>query len=219
MRSLLLVALLFIATPVAAQPNYQAQVQQLAAQYPQAFACAHSGQSCQDDFAYIVAIELHKIDPRVGHNRRRGDGPFSWDALAILDPSGTTTDINGQRSFVIDYIASAGAPNARVQWISVGGVSGWTDPKTLPDPRGASSPAPPAGSGDHALLAALDRLSTIMQAQVDAQHYSNQRLAALEEIMGTAPLPETQLGAQLDALREALQDIRRRLDGRIKIGL
>jgi hypothetical protein len=142
---LALAGLLLAASVASAQPDYKTHVVSLSLLYPDAFACAHTGRSCSSDFATIVAIELHKIDPAVGANRKRGNGDFSQDALAIKSPNGDTTDINGGRSFVIDYIVDAGATTPRVGWASVGGMSGWVDPTTLVDPRGASptpSPAP-----------------------------------------------------------------------------
>jgi len=147
-RLLIALSLVLCGWPAWAQPDYRARVEQLAAQYPDAFACAHARpqRACNWDFSYIVAIELHKIDPAVGANRKRGTGELSEDALAILHPQGDTVDITGPQSFVIDYINCAGgdpgvcAPS--VGWSSVGGVSGWVDPRTIPDPRG-SSPQPP----------------------------------------------------------------------------
>jgi hypothetical protein len=142
-RNLIMAMVIILATvtTASAQPDYKTHVESLSLLYPDAFACAHSGRSCTSDFATIVAIELHKIDPAVGANRKRGNGDFSQDALAIKSPNGDTTDINGGRSFVIDYIVGAGGNTPRVGWASVGGMSGWVDPTTLIDPRGAS-PAP-----------------------------------------------------------------------------
>jgi hypothetical protein len=161
-----------IAGSASAQPNLRWKVEELAAQYPAEFACAHARpqRDCNWDFSFIVAIELNKLDPSIGANRKRGNGDFSEDALAILHPAGTTVDINGQPSFVIDYIACAGGDpgvcSPSVYWASVGGVSGWVDPKTLKDPRGKST-APPVDAGwtlaHAAILAQAPSFATAQQ--------------------------------------------------------
>ncbi len=64
-----------------------------------------------------------------------------------------------------------------------------------------SSPSAPI-SDSAALLAALHRIEQLLQAQVEAQRYSNDRLAALEETLATDPSPATLAGikAVLDNL-------------------
>ena len=99
-------------------PNYEAEVVRLKNQHPTEWANAHTGNAHTEDFVRIVAEYLHELDPNVGLNGKRGNpNDISDDALNILDPidgPGRTPD--GERCWVVDFIASAGSPNASVTW-------------------------------------------------------------------------------------------------------
>lgn len=154
-----LILLLLFAAPAFAQGrdtlkgNIQGidVIRELAEQYPQEWRCAHVETGPCDPYAFVKIVASYIYyelqDTRVGLNRRRGDGALSWDALAILDPSGDTSDINGGRSFVIDFCGGCGTGNHNPQWSSVGGRSGWQQPAfmggTIPPPGGGGNPPPP----------------------------------------------------------------------------
>ncbi len=123
-------------------PEYKIEVQLIADANPEAFKNAHSGNAQTEDFIRIVAHELHALDPRVGLNGKRGNpNDLSDDCLNVLDPDdgpGTTPD--GDKCWVVDVIASAGAPNASVTW------------NPFPDPESSMGawvePGPPPAGPD-----------------------------------------------------------------------
>lgn len=99
-------------------PNYQRDIERLKDQHPQAWKDAHTGNAHTEDFVRLVAAHLHALDPHVALNGKRGNPhDISDDALNILDPiDGPGRTPTGQRCWVVDFIANAGASNASVYW-------------------------------------------------------------------------------------------------------
>lgn len=117
-------------------PNYEDEVKALAAQYPEAFKNAHTGNAHTEDFVKIVADHLHGLDPNVGLNGKRGNAnDLSDDAINILDPvDGPGQTPEGDRCWVVDFIASAGAANASVTWNPIPDATGSSGAWVLPLP-------------------------------------------------------------------------------------
>ena len=120
----------------------------LAAQHPEAFKNAHSGNEHTEDFVRIVAAHLNGLDPNVGLNGKRGNkDDISDDAINILDDEdGPGTTPAGERCWVVDFIYSAGAPNAAITWNPIpdaeGSSGAWVQPGPPPDDTGAVYPYP-----------------------------------------------------------------------------
>jgi len=122
-------------------PNYVADVQRIANENPEAFQNCHTGNAHTEDFIRIVAAELNAKDPNVGLNGKRGNpNDISDDAINIMDEEGPGTTPDGESCWVVDIVASAGAPNASVTW------------NPLPDAEGSSGawvqPGPPPVDAD-----------------------------------------------------------------------
>ncbi|RPH52612.1 MAG: hypothetical protein EHM91_00095 [Planctomycetota bacterium] len=120
-------------------PDYKAECERLAQEYPEAFRNAHTGNAQTEDFVRIVAAHLYALDDTVGLNGKRGNpADISDDAINILDPEdGPGTTPTGERCWVVDFIASAGAPNASITWNpipdAVGSSGAWVEPGPPPD--------------------------------------------------------------------------------------
>ena len=123
-------------------PNYVKECEDLAEQYPTEFKNAHSGNEHTEDFVRIVAAHLHAMDANVGLNGKRGNpNDISDDALNILDPDdGPGTTPEGDKCWVVDFIAAAGAPNASITWNPLpdaeGSTGAWVEPGAPPDDGG-----------------------------------------------------------------------------------
>lgn len=131
---LLALGVLLAAAPAAAQvPNEQGALEQVAVQYPQQFACAHTGAGCSWDWIKLAACTLHAREPRWGLNGKRGNpNDLSMDVVAWRG-AGTAVDVvNGGAMEIIDVIGGAGGPNPRIVWgVGPGGPGdrgAWVDP-------------------------------------------------------------------------------------------
>ena len=128
-------------------PNYESECQQLAAKFPEAFKNAHTGNEHTEDFVRIVTSALHLKDDNVGLNGKRGNpADLSDDALNILDPDGPGTTPDGDHCWVVDFIASAGAPNASITWNPIpdaeGSTGAWVQPGLPSLPADVTYPYP-----------------------------------------------------------------------------
>lgn len=115
-------------------PNLQFVVEQTAAEYPQEFADAHTGNSHTEDFIRRVAARCHAIDSRFGLNGKRGNpNDLSDDALNFVGEGGGTTP-QGMPCSVIDVIAGAPVPGSGLPNT---GRPAWQVFSTPPDANGA----------------------------------------------------------------------------------
>ena len=188
---------------VAEQPYAKDKVEQCRVQYPAAWASAHRGGPDSDDFVILCARELQKLDPKFGLNGKRGDPRDISDDVIAYRGQGTAVDVvRGGAMEIIDVCASCGASNQSVVWnVGPGGPGDkgtWVDPFSVsPHNPGAEIPeipiVIPPGQTDRAVLVVLQEIEKLLRAQVEAQQYTNQRLAALEEYIGTDPSPTTLL--------------------------
>ena len=128
-------------------PNYLRDVEQARDDYPVQWEAAHvDGHPAKRDFIVLLANRLHKKDPRVGCNGKRGNpNDLSMDALNILDEEdGPGRTPAGKRCWVVDVIGGAGRPNSQPIWLAFsdpGASSGaWVDPRIAHMPP----PPPPA---------------------------------------------------------------------------
>ena len=94
-------------------------------------------------FARIVARELHvRVSPRFGLNRKRGDprADLSMDCFAYKRRMDDVRDV-----ILVDYIASAGIPSARIVWSDITGAGGagalWEQPTLTPTLTVGGSPS------------------------------------------------------------------------------
>jgi hypothetical protein len=222
MKTLIVLVALLIAAPAWAQDRDTLKggikgvdvVRELAEQFPQEWSCTHREAPGCDPYAFVNRLASYIYyelkDTRVGLNRRRGDGDLSWDALAILDPAGDTTDINGARSFVIDFCGNCGTGSHNPMWASVGGRSGWKQPPflegTKPPPGGGGggggSTNPPPAVNLQQVLDAIKALSEALVASLVNQQ------AVLASLAGQI---QEARGAAIDA-RNAAQDATVRID-------
>jgi hypothetical protein len=128
-------------------PNYEADVQRIATENPEAFKNCHTGNAHTEDFIRIVAFELNAKDPNVGLNGKRGvPTDISDDAINILDEDGPGTTLEGDHCWVVDVVASAGAANASVTWNPIpdaeGSTGAWVLPGIPPTDQGKIYPYP-----------------------------------------------------------------------------
>lgn len=200
----LVVATLLFALPSFAQPNAQAAVEQCRVDYPAAWAAAHKGGPDSDDFAILCARDLKtKVDDRFGLNGKRGNPADISDDIIAYRGVGTAFDVlRNEPMEIIDFCISCGAANANVGWNPGPGGPGdkgvWIDPFFVSPSRQPSTPSvpvpsapPPAAPGADPHLAVLQSIESLLRAQVEAQQYTNARLAALEEYIATDPSPTT----------------------------
>ena len=100
-------------------PNMKARIEQLARDNPNTFACAHTSAPCGHNFVKLVACKLNP-EPSEGPwglNGKRGNpNDLSYDALNFRGVGPGTDRTTGGAVTVIDFIVSAGAPNATVGW-------------------------------------------------------------------------------------------------------
>jgi hypothetical protein len=111
--------------------------------YPAAWACAHTGAACTDDFIQALAADLYAKYPNVGLNGKRGNyGDLSDDALAVfVESNGDCVDQRtGRQMIVVDVIGGAGGPNPSPAWARVGCGAG--NPGAWVQPGGATRPLP-----------------------------------------------------------------------------
>lgn len=143
-------------------PNFQPIVERLARQYPQEWKDAHTGNARTEDFVRIVAWELHKLDPKVGLNGKRGNYEDISDDVINYFGEGPGFDPKTNSPItVVDFIARAGAkppdPPPYVTWqpfSNLPGPGAWvkpTDPfKTpLPEIPKPVEPVKPPYPGDN----------------------------------------------------------------------
>jgi hypothetical protein len=172
---------------------------------PSAFACAHTGRNCTDDFIQILAADLHYRFPAIGLNGKRGNySDISDDALAIfVDGSGDCIDTKTGRAIVVmDVIAGAGSSSARAAWQRVGCGAGnpgaWVQPRmgevTLP-----SEPPPVLNVN---LQPILDALAALKQ-QIDA--LTAGQAAVTAEMRASV----TELLGEIDALAVRVDGVHR----------
>jgi len=198
MKTLLLALLLFIQSPVAAQPvsvpNQKAAVTALADQHPEAWRCAHTERACAHDFIKVLASYLHyEVDPRFGLNGKRGDpNNLSWDAINFCgggpghDPTGRCPS----GLTVIDVIGGAGGPNPTPAWIvfdTLPGPGAWVKPERVHDTGSPRPPTPspsPAPTPQPAPVIDLSEVLTKLEALVTQQRTLTQSIEALEAHLG-----------------------------------
>lgn len=149
-----------------AVPNYLADVEAAARKYPEAWACAHTGRACTEDFIRLLALELHAKDPKIGLNGKRGNpDDLSDDALNYKGegPGHDPTDGNKPVT-VIDVIAGAGGPNPQPSWqvfSTLPGPGAWVQPGPVvpPVPKPPPEPVKPPYLGDDA----YNQISRVME--------------------------------------------------------
>jgi len=116
-------------------PNYQGEVERCAQENPEAFKNCHTGNAKTEDFIRILAAEIHGFDPRVALNGKRGNpNDISDDALNILDREGPGKTPKGEPCWVVDVVASAGAPNASPTWNPIPDAEGSSGAHVIPGP-------------------------------------------------------------------------------------
>lgn len=118
-----------------------AEVKAAKTRYPDAWKSAHvEGDPAREDFIHLLAEDMHALYPEVALNGKRGNpDDISDDALNILDESGPGRTPEGQRCWVVDVIASAGASNASPAWQKIPDAVGSSGAHVLP----GASPQPP----------------------------------------------------------------------------
>ncbi len=127
-------------------PNYLSQVQQARDRYPEAWRSAHvHGDPKAWDFIRLLARDLHKIDPRIGLNGKRGNpNDLSMDALNYSGEGPGHDPTNGNAPVtVIDVIGSAGSPAAYPTWqvfTNLPGPGAWVKPSAAAEPPSTSYP-------------------------------------------------------------------------------
>lgn len=185
-----------------AQPNLRHVVEQCRLDYPAAWSAAHRGGPDSDDFIILCARDLQKVDPNFGVNGKRGNPrDLSDDSIAYRGAGIAVDIVNGGPMSIIDICVSCGGAKPSVGWgVGLGGPGDkgvWVDPFSVsPHVRPANldtpvpSPPQPTQPGQDPTLAVLLSIESLLRAQVEAQQYTNQRLAALEEFIGTDPSPE-----------------------------
>lgn len=186
-----------------AQPYAMPAVEQCVRDYPVAWAAAHRGGPASDDFVILCARDLQKIDPNFGLNGKRGNPTDVSDDVIAYKGSGSAVDVRRNEPMeIIDVCASCGGASPSVVWnVGPGGPGDrgtWIDPFSVspsvkPAPHVTPTPptAPVPSTVDVAVLTVLQEIEKLLRAQVEAQVYTNQRLAALEEMIGTDPSPTT----------------------------
>lgn len=117
-------------------PNYQADVERCAAENPDAWTNAHTGNAHTEDFIRILAAELYAKDARVGLNGKRGvPTDISDDALNVLDPDdGPGHTPEGDQCWVVDVIIGAGGPNPTPTWNAFSDAESSTGAHVVPGP-------------------------------------------------------------------------------------
>jgi hypothetical protein len=117
-------------------PNYLTDVQRVAAENPEAWRNAHTGNAHTEDFIRILAFELCEKDPRVGLNGKRGNpADISDDALNVLDPiDGPGLTPEGQQCWVVDVIIGAGGPDPEPNWNAYPDAESSTGAHVVPGP-------------------------------------------------------------------------------------
>jgi hypothetical protein len=137
-------------------PDYKADVEAAAAKYPEDWRHAHKdGDPRRWDWIRLFAFDLHKKDPRVGLNGKRGNpNDLSMDAINYLDDDGPGRTPEGLRCWVVDVIGGAGGPNPKPQWNDgiqkdpVASSGAWVKPGTKPAPVPVPVPAQKPYPGD-----------------------------------------------------------------------
>jgi hypothetical protein len=117
-------------------PNYLTDVQRCAAENPEAWMNAHTGNAHTEDFIRILAYELCAKDPRVGLNGKRGNpADISDDALNVLDPKdGPGLTPEGAKCWVVDVIIGAGGPDPAPNWNAYPDAESSTGAHVVPGP-------------------------------------------------------------------------------------
>ena len=145
-------------------PNRLVVVEDIARQYPTAFANAHrDGQTRfkREEFVRRVARRLWEVDGEFGLNGKRGnENDLSQDAISYRNPASAAGGVE-----IIDIVSNSkddpGKPPRAPAWFDVtqetidkGEIGKWVKPRPVdaPDP-----PPPPTG---HGILARLDRLES-----------------------------------------------------------
>lgn len=160
-------------------PNFQQQVTELANKYPREFREAHTGGPNTELFIKIVAYELHKLEPRIGLNGKRGTDTLSQDAINYKGVGIGYDPTNNQPVTVIDIIGGAGGPDPRPAWMVLNdpnepshrGPGKWIQPLPVPGyhtsgPVVVPNPPPPPSiepSVINALQAVENQLKLISQ--------------------------------------------------------
>jgi hypothetical protein len=131
-------------------PNYLEDVKQAAKDYPAQWSHAHvDGHPGKHDFILLLAARLHKKDPRVGCNGKRGNPlDLSMDALNVLDDEdGPGRTPAGKRCWVVDVIGGAGGSNPTPIWNAFSdpqaSSGAWVAPKIASLPTPQYPPYPP----------------------------------------------------------------------------
>lgn len=225
-----LAALLLHAPPAAAQiPNAQGTLEQVAAQYPQQFACAHTGAGCSWDWIKLAACALRSEDIRWGLNGKRGNpNDLSMDVVAWRG-SGTAVDVvNGGAMEIIDVIGGAGGPSPRIVWgVAPGGPGDrgtWVDPAPFCSGTttggggtgGGTKPQPQPVTVDVSQL--LQRLDQVVSELRNAngqiynlttqQAYANERLNGIEDAARSTAAVAGNLVADGSWLAQTLEALR-----------
>jgi hypothetical protein len=120
---LLATCYLLLASPAFAQLTDQTKVlEQVKAENPAAWTCAHTDRACAWDYIKIVACRLNPDGKGPwGLNGRRGDPApvkMSWDALNYCGqgPAKDPTGKCAKSLTIIDVIRAAGSPDATIVW-------------------------------------------------------------------------------------------------------
>lgn len=200
MKTLLLALLLLIPTfvaPVSAQtiPDHRGAVEDIAKRYPEAWACAHTGRACSDDYIKLLASYLHyEVDTRFNLNGKRGNPNDISDDAICFDGVSVKGDVDPTRDnkpvTVLDVIGGAGGPNPTPQWGAVGPATPrphaacvvperiHANPSPGPPPP-APTPAPPAPP-----VIDLSEVLAKLEALVTQQRTLTQSIEALEAHLG-----------------------------------
>lgn len=188
MKTLLLVLSLLLPAQALAQiPNHRDAVADIAELFPEAWACAHTGRACSDDYIKLLASYLHyEVDARFHLNGKRGNPNDISDDAICFDGVSVKGDVDPTRNnapvTVLDVIGGAGGPNPTPQWGAVGPATprphaacvkperihdtwGSKTPPPTPTPTPSPSPAPTVDLSE--VIAKLDALRAEQSALVD----------------------------------------------------
>jgi hypothetical protein len=130
----------------------------VAARFPAAWACAHTGAGCSTDWIIKAACELHRVDARFGLNGKRGGSDLSQDVIAWRG-AGVQPDVNGGMLQLYDVIRCAGgaancAPSIAWDFIDNTTQGRWVDPNSSEvlaygDRKGCSEVGGGTSTGGH----------------------------------------------------------------------
>lgn len=195
--------------PAAARAVALPVLERVAAEHPDAWACAHvESRSCKADWINLAASALHALDARWGLNGKRGNAnDVSMDVVTyLLDPA------NPRMVAAWDVCGGCGAPGARVvfneitNYATIGqpGTAIWIRPEPVagggqPTPTPVPTPAPavnlqPVLDALAALSARLDAVDA--KADAASREALNAALRALELLDAVRAIPTTHPPAQ-----------------------